>query len=190
MGVSPAIGRGSRHRWGSKRRVWHSSSRTSASPPSMRLRRSGIWAGVRGLQREGWLPYRPPNPKSKYSLLAYALERVLTACLATCPSLSPSRRCGSLTSCLLPPWRGFGGQPDCRDPKPRLLAMRYGGALPGAETTAPAQHISSEAAIERVIAETSARDRSRALCAACGNESGLGGQTRRREHSCRWSWTS
>ena len=35
-----------------------------------------------------------------------------------------------------------------------LLAMRYGGALPGAETTAPAQHISSEAAIERFIAET------------------------------------
>jgi len=38
-----------------------------------------------------------------------------------------------------------------------LLAMRYGGALPGAETTAPAQHISSEAAIERFIAETGAR---------------------------------
>ena len=35
--------------------------------------------------------------------------------------------------------------------------MRYGGALPGAETTAPAQHISSEAAIERFIAETGAR---------------------------------
>ncbi len=35
--------------------------------------------------------------------------------------------------------------------------MRYGGALPGAETTAPAQHISSAAAIERFIAETGAR---------------------------------
>ena len=32
-----------------------------------------------------------------------------------------------------------------------LLAMRYGGVLPGAATTAPAQHISSVAAVERSI---------------------------------------
>ena len=34
-----------------------------------------------------------------------------------------------------------------------LLAMRFGGVLPGAETPAPAQHVSSEAAIERFIAQ-------------------------------------
>jgi hypothetical protein len=37
-----------------------------------------------------------------------------------------------------------------------LLAMRYGGVLPGAATTAPAQHISSVAAVERSISETGA----------------------------------
>ena len=37
-----------------------------------------------------------------------------------------------------------------------LLAMRYGGVLPGAATTAPAQHISSVAAIERSISEIGA----------------------------------
>ena len=31
--------------------------------------------------------------------------------------------------------------------------MRYGGILPGATTTAPAQHISSVAAVERFISE-------------------------------------
>ena len=34
--------------------------------------------------------------------------------------------------------------------------MRYGGVLPGAATTAPAQHISSVAAVERSISETGA----------------------------------
>ena len=34
--------------------------------------------------------------------------------------------------------------------------MRYGGILPGAATTAPAQHISSVAAVERSISETGA----------------------------------
>ena len=37
-----------------------------------------------------------------------------------------------------------------------LLAMRYGGVLPGAATTAPAQHISSVAEVERSIRETGA----------------------------------
>ena len=37
-----------------------------------------------------------------------------------------------------------------------LLAMRYGGVLPGAATTAPAQHISSVAAVERSISGTGA----------------------------------
>ena len=37
-----------------------------------------------------------------------------------------------------------------------LLAMRYGGVLAGAATTAPAQHISSVAAVERSISETGA----------------------------------
>ena len=37
-----------------------------------------------------------------------------------------------------------------------LLAMRYGGVLPGAATTAPAQHISSIAAVERSISEIGA----------------------------------
>ena len=37
-----------------------------------------------------------------------------------------------------------------------LLAMRYGGVLPGAATTAPAQHISSVAAVERSISEIGA----------------------------------
>ena len=35
-----------------------------------------------------------------------------------------------------------------------LLAMRFGGALTGAETTAPSQHVCSVAAIERFIAQT------------------------------------
>ena len=35
-----------------------------------------------------------------------------------------------------------------------LLAMRSGGALPGAATTAPAQRISSVEAVERSISET------------------------------------
>jgi len=35
-----------------------------------------------------------------------------------------------------------------------LLAMRFGGALPGAVTTAPSQHVCSVAAIERFIAQT------------------------------------
>jgi len=35
-----------------------------------------------------------------------------------------------------------------------LLAMRYGGALPGAETTAPSQHVCSVAAIERFMIQT------------------------------------
>ncbi len=34
-----------------------------------------------------------------------------------------------------------------------ILAMRYGGVLPGAATTAPAQHVSSVAAVERFISE-------------------------------------
>ena len=38
-----------------------------------------------------------------------------------------------------------------------LLAMRHGGVLPGAETPAAAQHISSEAAIERFITDQGAR---------------------------------
>ena len=37
-----------------------------------------------------------------------------------------------------------------------LLAMRYGGVLPGAATTAPAQQISSVAEVERSISETGA----------------------------------
>ena len=37
-----------------------------------------------------------------------------------------------------------------------LLAMRFGGVLPGAVTTAPAQHISSVAAVERFISEKGA----------------------------------
>ena len=37
-----------------------------------------------------------------------------------------------------------------------LPTMRYGGVLPGAATTAPAQHISSVAAVERSISETGA----------------------------------
>ena len=37
-----------------------------------------------------------------------------------------------------------------------LLAMRYGGVLPGAATTAPAQHVSSVAAVERFISEIGA----------------------------------
>ena len=37
-----------------------------------------------------------------------------------------------------------------------LLAMRYGGVLPGVATTAPAQHISSVAAVERFISEMGA----------------------------------
>ncbi len=37
-----------------------------------------------------------------------------------------------------------------------LLAMRYEGVLPGAATTAPAQHISSVAAVECSISETGA----------------------------------
>ena len=37
-----------------------------------------------------------------------------------------------------------------------LLAMRYGGVFPDATTTAPAQHISSLAAVERFISETGA----------------------------------
>ena len=37
-----------------------------------------------------------------------------------------------------------------------LLAMRYGGVLPGAATTAPAQHVSSVAAVERFIREIGA----------------------------------
>ena len=37
-----------------------------------------------------------------------------------------------------------------------LLAMRYGGVLPGAATTAPAQHMSSVAAVERSISEIGA----------------------------------
>jgi hypothetical protein len=34
-----------------------------------------------------------------------------------------------------------------------LLAMRFGGVLPGAETTAPSQHVCSVAGIERFIAQ-------------------------------------
>ena len=34
--------------------------------------------------------------------------------------------------------------------------MRFGGVLPGAVTTAPAQHISSVAAVERFISERGA----------------------------------
>ena len=37
-----------------------------------------------------------------------------------------------------------------------LLAMRYGGVLPGAATTAPAQHVTSVAAVERFISEIGA----------------------------------
>ena len=37
-----------------------------------------------------------------------------------------------------------------------LLAMRYEGVLPGAATTAPAQHISSVAAVERSVSEIGA----------------------------------
>ena len=37
-----------------------------------------------------------------------------------------------------------------------LLAMRFGGTLPGAVTTAPSQHVSSVAGIERFIAQTGA----------------------------------
>ena len=37
-----------------------------------------------------------------------------------------------------------------------LLAMRYGGVLPGAATTAPAQHISSVAEVERPVSELGA----------------------------------
>jgi len=37
-----------------------------------------------------------------------------------------------------------------------LFAMRYGGVLPGAATTAPAQHVSSVAAVERLISEIGA----------------------------------
>ena len=37
-----------------------------------------------------------------------------------------------------------------------LLAMRYGGVLPGAATTAPAQHVSSVAAVEWFISEIGA----------------------------------
>ena len=37
-----------------------------------------------------------------------------------------------------------------------LLAMRYGGVLPGAATTAPVQHISSVAAVERSVSEIGA----------------------------------
>ena len=37
-----------------------------------------------------------------------------------------------------------------------LLATRYGGVLPGAATTAPAQHISSLAAVERSTSDSGA----------------------------------
>jgi len=37
-----------------------------------------------------------------------------------------------------------------------LLTMRYGGVLPGATTTAPAQHVSSVAAVDRFITEIGA----------------------------------
>ena len=37
-----------------------------------------------------------------------------------------------------------------------LLTMRYGGVLPGAVTTAPAQHVSSVVAVERFISEIGA----------------------------------
>ena len=38
-----------------------------------------------------------------------------------------------------------------------LLAMRYGGTLTGAETSAPAQHLSSVATVESFIVKTGQR---------------------------------
>ena len=97
-----------------------------------------------GATGRGRLPYRPPNPKSKCSLLDLpksvsqpALRIIDELLVATVAGCAGEDSAANLTAAVQ---------------SRALLAMRYGGALPGAETTAPAQHISSEAAIERFIA--------------------------------------
>ncbi len=64
-----------------------------------------------------------------------------------------------------------------------LKVLRYGGVLPGAATTAPAQHISSVAAVERSISETGAAQELRALnqvrFGGCGSAFRHGKQTPR-----------
>ncbi len=71
-----------------------------------------------------------------------------------------------------------------------LLAMRYGGVLPGAATTAPAQQISSVAAVERSISETGAAQSegrsTKCASAGAGAPSGTGSKRRTRSaHAAR-----
>ena len=75
-----------------------------------------------------------------------------------------------------------------------LLAMRYEAPCPARRRrhrlSTSARRRRSNGSSPRRVRASSWRERSRALCAACGNESRLGGQMRRRGHSRRWSWTS
>jgi len=72
-----------------------------------------------------------------------------------------------------------------------LLAMRYGGVLPGAATTAPAQHVSSVAAVERFISEMggsagAAGHRTKCTSAGAGAHSSKRSQRRSRNtHAAR-----
>ena len=103
-----------------------------------------------------------PKPKCSCSLRATASPRASTAWPATSlPSAISQPALRIVDDLLVATVAGCAGEDSATNLTAAtqgraLLAMRYGGVLPGAATTAPAQHVSSVAAVERFISEIGA----------------------------------
>ena len=104
----------------------------------------------------------PVSETQVQMLLARFCLATRLKCLARClPSVISQPALGIIDYLLVATVAGCAGENSLADLTAAtqgraLLAMRFGGVLPGAVTTAPAQHISSVAAVERFISERGA----------------------------------